>query len=59
MTSPNILGITMMVVGLTSIDTSVYSLIPIASGELLGIENMPSAVSINWFSEGIGNIQCR
>lgn len=43
-----------MIVGLSSVGTAVYTLIPIASGELLGKQNVPSMMSINFLYEGLG-----
>ena len=53
---PAFTGIAVMIVGLSSMGTSVYNLIPIVSGELLGKQNVPSVMSANFFYEGVGCI---
>lgn len=45
-----------MIIGLSSTGTSVFSLVPIASSELLGKSNVPTAVGLNFFYQGIGTI---
>ena len=45
-----------MLIGLAGAGTSVMSLIPIVSGELLGKENLYSAMSINYLYQGLALI---
>ena len=45
-----------MLVGLSSTGTSVFSLVPIASSEMLGKSNVPTAMGLNFFYQGCGNI---
>ena len=47
-----------MLIGASSTGTSVISLIPIVSGDLLGKENLYSAMSINYFYQGLSLIVC-
>ena len=43
-----------MIVGLSCMGTSVYTIIPVATAEMLGRQNVPSIMSMNFFYEGVG-----
>lgn len=42
--------------GASAVGTSVFSLLPIAYGELLGRENIQSAMAVNFVYQGLGSI---
>ena len=47
-------GIVTLIVGLSCTGTSVYTIIPVATAEMLGRQNVPSIMSMNFFYEGVG-----
>lgn len=46
----------MMLIGFSTTGTSVFNLMPVASAELLGKENVQSAMAINFVYQGVANV---